>query len=188
MIKLIAVISMFLIGAGLYADETKLPAESIYNIKSNWITQNGDIVTLSSLKDHNVILTMVYTGCAHACPMTIAKVEEIEKALVEAGVKEYKLVLASFDSVKDTPSVLKEYMKKRKISEDRWIFLSTPKDSVARELAVSLGISYKAIGGGDYSHSNVISYLDRSGLVKSKIESLSADVAPMIATVKKEGL
>ncbi|MBL7543154.1 MAG: SCO family protein [Bdellovibrionaceae bacterium] len=179
---------MMLFGIFLRADEAKLPEDSIYNIKSNWSNQNGDAITLDSLRGQNVIMTMVYTGCAHACPMTIAKVQEIEKALVQADIKNYKLVLASFDSVKDTPRVLKDYMKKRKISEDHWVFLSTAKDSVARELAVSLGISYKAIGDGDFSHSNVISYLDSRGVVKSKIESLTADITPLVASVKKEGL
>lgn len=185
--KLISVVIFFL-SLGLYAEDLKLPGDSIYNIKSTWSNQNGERITLDSFKGQNVIMTMVYTGCAHACPMTIAKVQEIEKAIVESGVKSYKLVLASFDSAKDTPKVLKEYMKKRKISEDHWVFLSTSKDSIARELAVSLGISYKAIGNGDYSHSNVISYLDRNGVVKNKIESLSAEVSSLVDSVKKEGL
>lgn len=184
--KLISVVIFFL-SLSLYADDLKLPGDSIYNIKSTWSNQNGELITLDSFKGKNIIMTMVYTGCAHACPMTIAKVQEIEKAIVESGVKNYKLVLASFDSVKDSPKVLKAYMKKREISEDHWVFLSTSKDSIARELAVSLGISYKAIGNGDYSHSNIISYLDRNGVVKNKIESLTAEVSSLVDSVKKEG-
>lgn len=169
----------------IFANESKLPADSIYNIKSKWSNQNGEALNLERLKGENVIITMVYTGCAHACPMTISKVQEIENGLIQAGIKDYKLVLASFDSEKDSPEVLKKYMKTRGLSEDHWVFLSAPNDGTARELAVSLGISYKAISGGGFSHSNVISFMNRDGVVKSKIESLTADIVPLIENVKE---
>lgn len=157
-----------------------LPKESIYQIQSQWRTQDDKLISLKDFRGQPVVLTMVYTGCAHTCPMTISKVEEIAEAQKKAGIQNVKFVLASFDAKKDTPEVLKKYMKLRGLNENRWTFLSASKDTAVRELAVVLGVSYKELSSGDFSHSNVISYLDESGVVKAKIESLTADVNPIV--------
>ena len=88
-----------------------------------------------------------------------------------------KFVLASFDHKKDTPENLNDYMTKRKLSKDLWTFLSPSNEAAARELSVVLGISFKNIGDGDFSHSNVITLLDEEGVPVpgATIDSLSAD-------------
>lgn len=165
-----------------------LPKDSIYHVASEWRDQNNQSFKLIHLKGKPVIISMVYTGCAHACPMTIAKVQEVEQALVKQGLKDYKVVLASFDTTNDTPESLKKYMQSRKLDEKNWIFLSTNQDLMARELAVILGISYKAIGNGDYSHSNVISYINKSGVIGGKVESLNAEIEPILKSAQEEKL
>lgn len=156
---------------------------SLYEYTKNWRDQNGEVVQLSKFKDNYVIVGMVYTGCAHACPMTISKVQEIERYFKESKILNYKLVLASFDVKNDTPTHLNDYMKKRKLSFDQWTFLSTDKDSTARELSVLLGISYKDIGDGDFSHSNVLTLLDKKGFVIHKIDNLNANLKEFVSKV-----
>lgn len=121
------------------ADDAKLPSDSIYNIQSSWENQNGDSIQLKSFKGQNIIMTMVYTGCAHACPMMIEKIKEIEKAVVQAQVKDSKFVLASFDTVKDTPAQLKKYMEKKK-------FPKTAGCSY-RPRKIALRVSYRCLWG-----------------------------------------
>lgn len=180
------IISLFLmISCHIQAKST--PKDSIYQIQSKWMNQDSQSIALNDLAGQKVIMTMVYTGCAHACPMTIAKVEEIADALEKAGVSNFKLVMASFDTKNDTPEALNKYMKSRGLKRERWLFLSAPKETIARELAVVLGISYKDIGNGDFSHSNVISYLDEQGVVRAKIESLTADIDSIIKAAQKAG-
>ncbi len=178
---------IFFLAASVQAqsENQSLPKESVYQIQSQWKTQDDKVISLKDLQGQPVVLTMVYTGCAHTCPMTISKVEEIAEAQKKAGISNTKFVLASFDAKKDTPEALKKYMKLRGLNEKQWTFLSAPKDATVRELAVVLGISYKELSEGDFSHSNVISYLDERGVVKAKIESLTADVDPIIKAGQK---
>ena len=166
----------------VFADS--LPKNSIYHISSTWKDQNSNSRKLNSFAGEKVIIGMVYTSCPHACPMTISKINKIEKAIAKLGVKKYQMVLASFDPKRDTPAHMKGYMKKRKLSESRWTFLSAPNDSVSRELAVALGINYKPLDDGEFTHSNVISVLDEKGVVKAKIESLSASIEPIVKAFK----
>ena len=157
---------------------------SLYDYIKTWKNQNGEEITLSKFKGTYVLIGMVYTGCAHACPMTISKFQEIEKLLSGSNFRNFKFVLASFDIKKDTSKNLKAYMKKRKLDELKWTFLSTDKESTARELSLILGISYKDLGNGDFSHSNVITLLDPEGRIVHKIDNLNADISEFKAAIQ----
>lgn len=156
------------------AHSEELPKDSFYQVAGQWKNQNGTPSSLKEYKGEAVIVTMTYTGCEFSCPTTIAKLEEIEKALKKKGVKNYQFVIASFDSEKDKPEALKAYMKKRKMDETNWTFLSAPSDQEVRKLAVLLDISYQKIDKGDFSHSNTITLLDPLGRVGTKLKGLAS--------------
>lgn len=149
---------------------------SIYGLKTSWTDQNGLSRVLKDFSGGPVIISMVYTSCAHTCPMTISKIEQIKKNLEKSGLKDLKIVLASFDDVSDSPTNLKVYMQKRKLNDSQWTFLSPKSQKEAREMSVVLGISFKQLADGEYSHSNVITLLDKTGVPVAKIDSLSADL------------
>ena len=163
----------------------ELPKDSIYHLSSQWKNQNGENISLVNFRGTPIIVTMVYTGCNYSCPMTISRVQDIEKEILKRGIKNYKLVLASFDSKRDKPELLKKYMKTRKLNEEHWVFLSSPDEKTARELAVVLGINFKDVGDGDFSHSNVIATLDQNGVIQAKIESLNADILELVKNMKE---
>ena len=100
-------------------------------------------------------------------------------------MKDLKFVLASFDFKNDRPPKLKKFQKGRNLDPDKWHFLAPQSEADARELAVALGISYKDIGNGDFSHSNVISLLDRNGVVIAKIENLNDSPTALVEAIKK---
>lgn len=163
---------------------TVLPKDSVFQIKNLWSNQDGKRVSLDTFRGKKTILAMVYTSCAHTCPMTISKIEELQRQLGDSTT-DYQIVLASFDPQKDTPAHLKKYMTKRHLDFARWTFLTAKKDSEVRELAVVLGVSYKKIADGDFSHSNIVSLLDQNGVVKSKLEGFEGDTAEFLKALKE---
>lgn len=168
---------------GLRPGATPKPDPSIYELSSRWKDIEGQSARVSNGKGSHVLIAMVYTSCAHACPMIISKIQEIETALKAGGLKGLKMVIASFDVKNDRPAKLKAYVRERNLDPEKWIFLSPDSDSDARELAVTLGISYKDLGNGDFSHSNVISLLDPNGVVIAKIDSLTASHEPFLKAI-----
>ena len=46
-------------------------ADSLYDLKTNWRDTENNKTDVSIAKGSYAIIAMVYTGCAHACPMTI---------------------------------------------------------------------------------------------------------------------
>ena len=121
--------------------------------------------------------------------MTISKLKEIESAIRAKGINDVQIVMASFDPVHDTPEKLAEFFKARKLDPARWKFLSPVNDSAARELAAATGTVYSRDSDGEYSHSNVISLLNRDGLLKSQIKGLDGghnDLVNLVTTDKDD--
>ncbi len=160
-------------------------ADSLYDLKTNWRDTENNKTDVSIAKGSYAIIAMVYTGCAHACPMTISKIKEIEKDFSKAKFTDLKIVLASFDVRNDRPAKLKKYQTERKLNPDQWKFLSAETEDDARKLAVTLGISYKDIEDGDFSHSNLITLLDPNGKIVASINSLNASTEPLIDGLKE---
>ncbi len=151
-----------------------IPRDSLFQEESQWKTQEGKSVSLKSFMGETLVVAMTYTGCQYACPMTVAKLESIEKEFKQKGLKNYRFLVASFDPEKDTPEALKAYMKKKKISFEKWTFLSAPSDVEVRKLAVLLNVSYQKLDGGDFSHSNNITLLGPDGRVGATLKGTSS--------------
>ena len=162
----------------------KPAAATIYDLRAKFHNTNNKPSSIAVAKGSYTLMAMVYTSCPHACPMTIHKIKSIDSEFQKAGVQDLKIVLVSFDVKKDTPKNLKKYQAASKLEPEKWILLSSDSEADARELAVTLGISFKDLGDGDFSHSNVITLLDSEGVVLESINNLNAPVDKLVAALK----
>ncbi len=166
-------------------EKNQLSDLSLYHLNKPWRDHNSNEFQLTQLVGQDVVIGMVYTKCPHACPMIVAKMMEFKKKANQKGLNKMKFVLASFDVERDTPHQLKSYMKRQNLDEDLWTFLSPPNEATARELAVALGISYKRLDDGEFSHSNTITLLNKEGVPIAKIENLNESVETLIKPLFK---
>jgi len=142
-----------------------LSGSSIYQASSAWTDMEGKPAQLRSLRGRPVALAMVYTSCTTACPLIVAKLKLIEAALSPEARGRVWFALASFDSQRDRPEVLRRFAAARDLDLSRWrLYHGDP--AAVRELAMMLGIRYKRDTRGDYDHSNVITILDRDGVIR----------------------
>jgi protein SCO1 len=160
-----------------------LDGSSLYHISGTWKDSSGEKFSFKKLLGHPVIVSMAYTHCTYTCPMIVAKLKEIESELIAVGVKDYRIVIASLDPVKDTPLRLAQYMEEKKLVNQRWVMLSPQSDNDVRELAAVLGVTYSRDKGGDYSHSNVISHLNQDGVIQSRINGIAASHQSLVDTL-----
>jgi protein SCO1/2 len=73
------------------------------------IDQDAQPFTLSSLRGHPVALFFGYTHCPDACPTTLAKfVRAIHSPDAPPGIR---VVFVTVDRARDTPAVLKRYVR-----------------------------------------------------------------------------
>ncbi len=161
----------------------ELNKESLYQVTSTWRTSEGKSIQLREFAGKPVLITMVYTKCNYTCPMMVTKLKSIEAAAGENS--NLRIVLVSFDSKNDTPEVLAKFMKEKNLDGTRWTVITGQKSGSVRELAALLDISYKLEKSGEYSHSNVITLLDKEGVLRVTLNGVAADHTKLVKSVKE---
>jgi protein SCO1 len=144
-------------------DAAPYSARSLYQTEVAFTNDAGQPFRLGELRGRPVVLTMFFASCGYACPLLVTDMQAI-RAKLPAEIRESAaFVLVSFDVERDTPAALAAYRGQRGLGSD-WILLHGDDDAV-RELAALLGVKYKLEAGGGFSHSNLITVLNREGEV-----------------------
>ncbi len=160
----------------------ELPEESIFQLKDTFTTQEGKSFTLAELQGKPTVVGMIFTHCTYACPRLTADIEQIAKAL-DVDKDKVNFVLVSFDAARDTSARLKEYATNMHLDKG-WTLLHGDEDAV-RTLSVLLGVQFEKDANGDFSHSNLISLLDKQGVFEYQKEGLEADHQETLNRLKK---
>ena len=161
-----------------HGHETTLSApstDSVFNITDNWTAADGKSFQLSNLGGKPTVVAMVYTSCQYVCPLTVQNIKRIERSLNAAQAGKVNFALFSFDPQRDTPAKLTEFAKLHAITAPSWT-LAQGSESAVRKLAVTLGIKYKKVAGGDYEHDATISILDSNGVVKFQADAMNKNI------------
>lgn len=159
-----------------------LSAESIYQLTDTFQTQDKKTVTLSSFAGKPTVVGMIFTHCDYACPRLTADIKNIESKLGDEKGK-VNFLLISFDAERDLPEQLKKYANSLGLDEN-WTLLHGDETAV-RTLSVLLNVQFAKDASGNFSHSNIISVLDKQGALVFQKEGLGADPVEIITTVKQ---
>lgn len=160
---------------------------SIYQLPSEWNTQDGQTIEFKDLRGKPLVVVMIYTACRTACPRLVADMRMIEEKVSSKKMKDVQYVMVSIDPVNDTPEKLKQFAIDNQMEGPEWIFLQGTEDGV-RDFANIMAVKYKQINPIDFSHSNIISVFDRQGVMKYQKEGLGLvndEIINRILTVTK---
>lgn len=149
-----------------------LPGESIYQLRLQLTDQDGRHVTLDALRGRPALVTMFYSSCNGVCPLLAFTLRRMVTALPEAQRSGLGVLMVSFDPERDTQQALKAFAQLHQIDEPHWL-LARASESEVRELAAVLGIRYREVQAGIYSHSAVITLLDREGVIRARTTALN---------------
>lgn len=156
--------------------------ESIFNLTSKWTNQNDETIQLEDLKGEVLVVVMMYTHCEAACPRLVADMKNIKQNVDDPDVK---YVMVSIDPEKDTPERFREYAKEQQLSGDQWVMLQGTVDDV-REFSNVLSMKYKKISPIDFSHTNIISVIDKNGVLAYQQEGLGVSYDKITEEVIKQ--
>jgi protein SCO1 len=127
-----AAIALALIAAGCGRGEKgSYPAANRNDCLPNvtLIDQNGNRVSLASLKGRPVLIDFVYTSCTSTCPMLTAKMAAVAKRLGPELGSAVRIVSITLDPEHDGPAQLLDYARREDATEPGWLFLTgTPAD------------------------------------------------------------
>lgn len=157
---------------------------SIYQLDSKWKTESGKEISLSELSGKPQIMAMIFTSCTYACPIIVNDIKKIEAGIPKQNLDKVNFLLVSIDPERDTPEALMLFAKKQKLNMSRWKLL-TADDSSVSELAAVMGFKYKKEKDGSFSHSNIISVLDKKGVITFQHFGLNEDITDVIEAFNK---
>lgn len=147
---------------------------SLYNLPSQWTTQDGQNIQMKELKGKVLVMVMIYTSCKAACPRLVADMRNIESRLPNQIKDKVQLILVSIDPKIDTPERLKSFAIENKMDAKPWLFLRSSEENT-REFAAVLAVNYKKVSPIDFSHSNIISVFNTQGELVFQQEGLGVN-------------
>jgi protein SCO1 len=149
------------------------------------INQEGEVVTLHSLRDSFWIANFIFTNCAGTCPVMTFQMGELQEA-IEATLP-VRFVSFSVDPERDTPEVLFEYGELNGADHSRWFFLTGDRDEIYSLARSGFLLSVDAEGGSTAEpilHSQRFVLVDTEGSIRgyyngfddTEIEELRLDI------------
>lgn len=117
--------------------------------------QNGNPFQLSAMQGKVVLVFFGFTNCVDECPLTMAHIKQALGILGD-DAKNVQMVLISTDPVRDTPQVLRDYLKK---FDPAYVGIS---GSVDQLTAVWNDYEVTVLDGGE-THSSFTYVVDKHG-------------------------
>jgi protein SCO1/2 len=161
-----------------------IPGDSIYQLDLPLVDQDGVAHTLPSLRGQPRIISMFYASCPYMCPLIIDTARMTERKLDPKQRKKLPVLLVSMDAKRDNPAALKALAEQRKIDTREWTLARTDAANV-RKLAAVLGIQYRELDDGEFSHSSVLILLDAEGRIVARTETMGKTDPEFVEAVRK---
>lgn len=154
---------------------SKISGASLYQFHDLFTDQNGKTMMLHELAGKYIVVAMFYATCTAICPRIAAEMLRLEKSLSSSQREKTRFVMISFDHERDNPLALRKFVEKMRLTDS--FTLLTGKPNAIREVSAALGISYKKLDNGEYSHSSLFTLLSPQGEISLQHAGLSVDTA-----------
>jgi protein SCO1/2 len=131
-------------------------------------TQDGDALRLSDLRGKVVLVGFVFTTCNGSCPATTHRMGQAAQLLQDKGLFQndaVRLLSITLDPVRDTPDVLKRYMRLYDADAAHWSFLTGPPEQVGKVLSAWDMWTRRSLNG-QLDHPSRVFLLDRRGRLR----------------------
>lgn len=158
---------------------------SVYHLRDSWTDHRGREFKLADLQGKPVVVVMFYGNCTQVCPILIRDARRVFEAVDSRLRKEISVLAVTFDPENDTPEVLQEYAEQKGLDIPQWQFV-TGEPATIRKLAMMLGVQYAEKSDGHFSHSNLVTVLDRKGRILQRIEGLNQPVQEAAEKIEKQ--
>lgn len=167
-----------------FARAAELPGDSVYHLDAALTDQDGRAFAFADAAGRPRVVSMFYSSCQFVCPMIVDTLKKTERALPEADRAKVDVLLVSLDPERDTTAALKKMAVQRRIDAANWRLAHTDKAAV-RRIAAVLGVQYKQLDDGDFSHSSALVLLDAQGRIVARSEKLGDADPEFVAAIRR---
>ena len=124
----------------------------------------GNERRLTEFQGKPLVVNLVYTGCAHSCPLIVQTLyRAVDAAQDTFGSGAFSVVTIGFDTEIDTPDQMRAYARSQGVDLPDWHFLAADRETVDR-LTREVGFIYFPSPKG-FDHLAQVTVLDAEGRV-----------------------
>ena len=163
----------------------KYSEKSLYSLNSVWTSDIGREVKLEVLRGRPQVIALFFTNCEHSCPLIVAEMKAIDKALPGSVRGKVDFLLVSIDPERDTPEALRAFRAKHELPTERWTLLRGSTEAT-RELAAMVGFNYQPGSATQYAHSLLITIINESGEIVFQQAGLGRPAGDAVAILSRK--
>jgi len=159
------------------------PSGSSLNLlDSHWQTEENRNIRISELTSKKIqVISMIFFNCTNVCPRIVADMRYIQSKLSDKSRGAVEFTLVTVDPDRDTIESFHDFQKKMNIPG--WHFLRGNKNDI-RELAAVLGVKYVRLDDGNFTHSNIISVLNKKGEIAYQQKEIRSNIQETIDAIE----
>jgi protein SCO1/2 len=144
-------------------------ADTVYPkiIDFSYLNQDSVMIKSSSMKGKVWIAEFFFTSCPTICPTMTKQMIRLNNDTKDIG-KYLQFMSFSINPKNDTPSELRKYISKNKITAKNWQFF-TGNEAATHDLGINyfqIFAGQDAESAGGYAHSGAFTLVDREGYVR----------------------
>jgi protein SCO1/2 len=145
------------------------------------VDQDGQTLRFSDLRGKVVLVSFIFTTCSGTCPATTHRMGQVQQELKSRGLLDGRVQLVSItlDPRRDTPEVLRGYMRLYDADPASWRFLTGPLDEV-QQVIESWGMWARPAANGQLNHPSRIFLVDTRQRIR-EIYNLAFLKTPWVA-------
>lgn len=162
---LAALALLWLIATPVAAAPAALPADSLYRLPAmTLVDQTGTRQPLTALAGHPYLIGMFYGSCHEVCPLEIERIKALQQRLARQRAGSIRVLLVSFDPEHDTVGQLQHLADMHRLQAPGFRLARLDSGDTGM-LGGVLGISWRALPEGGFSHNARISLVDATGRI-----------------------
>jgi len=139
---------------------------------------------LADYRGKPLVVSLVFTSCAHICPATTQQLRRgVELARQALGSDSFNVVTIGFDTARDTAQMMAEFARRQRIDLPGWEFLATDTATIER-LTADLGFIYYPAGGG-FDHLIQSTVIDAEGVVYRQVYGIDFKLPHLVEPLKE---
>jgi protein SCO1/2 len=150
-------------------NELPFPAEALRTAhpapQLRLLNQHEEIVDVSELRGHVVVLTAVYASCPHTCPLILAQARGAMEQLSPEERNDVRVVAVTMDPGHDTPEILAQLGEIQSLHAPLYQLVTGEPAEVERVLDALEVARRRDPETGIIEHANIFVILDRDGVV-----------------------
>lgn len=161
-----------------------MPGDSLYQLPVHLQSSGGAHLMLEQYRGQPLVITMFYGSCKTACPLLTRAMTSTAASLPPASRDKVRFLMVTLDPERDTQADLARFVREHALAAPRFEVARLDASGV-RLLAAALGIRYRQLPDGNFSHSSVLTALDADGVPRARTENIAGADAEFVQRVAK---